>query len=244
MGPAHLWWWKSVGKTCGKKARPGISAKKSIAAKKAATKQSSSCCQRCCHTPCITKISTRKYQVFLPDVIGKGNPSKADEFSEKFQTAVDPAPLIFRKSCCGFFIRLYSLKNHTCGIFLKSPGYESIKNDDPWCQIQCLNFKFWGWLGKKLLRLESRYPESFRFLCPWGCQCYKLYKTIQNFAIRLWRSCADGYSRSWELWGGFPKHRRGRIQILLQAIVHPSPESRVCSENSPFAPFWIRNAPI
>ena len=63
-----------------------------------------------------------------------------------------PSPLIFGKSCCGFFIRLYSLKNHTCGIFLKSPGYESIKNDDPWCQIQCLNFKFWGWLGPKLKR--------------------------------------------------------------------------------------------
>ena len=60
-------------------------------------------------------------------------------------------PLIFGKSCCRFFIRLYSLKNHTCGIFLKSPGYESIKNDDPWCQIQCLNFKFWGWLDPRLL---------------------------------------------------------------------------------------------
>ena len=33
----------------------------------------------------------------------------------------------------------------------KSPGYESIKNNDPWCQIQCLNFKFWGWLGPRLL---------------------------------------------------------------------------------------------
>ena len=82
--------------------------------------------------------------------LGKGNPSKTDEFSEKFQTAVDP-PLIFVKSCCGFFIRLYSLKNHTCGIFLKSPGYESIKNNDPCCQIQSLNFKFWGWLGPRLL---------------------------------------------------------------------------------------------
>ena len=59
--------------------------------------------------------------------------------------------LIFGKSYCGFFIRLYSLKNHTCGIFLKSPGYESIKNNDPCCQIQCLNFKFWGWLGPRLL---------------------------------------------------------------------------------------------
>ena len=60
-------------------------------------------------------------------------------------------PLIFGKSCCRFFIKLYSLKNHTCGIFLKSPGYESIKNNDPCCQIQSLNFKFWGWLGPRLL---------------------------------------------------------------------------------------------
>ena len=60
-------------------------------------------------------------------------------------------PLIFGKSCCGFFKKLYSLKNHTCGIFLKSPGYESIKNNDPCCQIQSINFKFWGWLGPRLL---------------------------------------------------------------------------------------------
>ena len=60
-------------------------------------------------------------------------------------------PLIFGKSCCRFFKQLYSLKNHTCGIFLKSPGYESIKNNDPCCQIQSLNFKFWGWLGPRLL---------------------------------------------------------------------------------------------
>ena len=62
-----------------------------------------------------------------------------------------PPPLIFGKSCCRFFKQLYSLKNHTCGIFLKSPGYESIKNNDPCCQIQSLNFKFWGWLGPRLL---------------------------------------------------------------------------------------------
>ena len=81
--------------------------------------------------------------------LGKGNTSKMDEFSEKFQTV---PPLIFGISYCGFFIRLYSLKNHTCGIFLKSPGCESNKNDDSWCQIQCLNFKFWGWLGPELKR--------------------------------------------------------------------------------------------
>ena len=60
-------------------------------------------------------------------------------------------PLIFGKSYCRFFKKLYSLKNHICGIFLKSPGYESIKNNDPCCQIQSLNFKFWGWLGPRLL---------------------------------------------------------------------------------------------
>ena len=93
----------------------------------------------------------QKFLLIMPDVLGKHPPSKTDEFSEKFQTAFDPPPLIFGKSYCGFFIRLYSLKNHTCGIFLKSPGYESIKNNDPCCQIQCLNFKFWGWLGPRLL---------------------------------------------------------------------------------------------
>ena len=25
------------------------------------------------------------------------------------------------------------------------------KKDDPWCQIQCLNVKFWGWLGPRHL---------------------------------------------------------------------------------------------
>ena len=83
-----------------------------------------------------------------------------------------PPPLIFGKSCCGFFIRLYSLKNHTCGIFLKSPGYESIKNNDPCCQIQCLNFKFWAgvvlriWLKqgkeKRLLARILKFLEKAR----------------------------------------------------------------------------------
>ena len=83
--------------------------------------------------------------------LGKPHPTKTDEFSEKFQTAFDPPLLIFGKSYCRFFKKLYSLKNHICGIFLKSPGYESIKNNDPCCQIQSLNFKFWGWLGPRLL---------------------------------------------------------------------------------------------
>ena len=84
--------------------------------------------------------------------LGKHPHSKTDEFSEKFQTAFDPPHLlIFGKLCCRFFKKLYSLKNHICGIFLKSPGYESIKNNDPCCQIQSLNFKFWGWLGPRLL---------------------------------------------------------------------------------------------
>ena len=34
----------------------------------------------------------------------------------------------------------------------ENPWYESIKNYDPWCQIQCFNFKFWGWLGSQLKR--------------------------------------------------------------------------------------------
>ena len=103
--------------------------------------------------------------------LGKHPLSKTDEFSEKFQTAFDP-PLIFGKSCCGFFIMLYSLKNHTCGIFLKSPGYESIKNNDPCCQIQCLNFKFWAgvvlriWLKqgkeKRLLARILKFLEKAR----------------------------------------------------------------------------------
>ena len=33
---------------------------------------------------------------------GKDGVSKTDEFSEKFQTAFDPPPLIFGKSCCAF----------------------------------------------------------------------------------------------------------------------------------------------
>ena len=37
-----------------------------------------------------------------PD-LGKGGISKSDEFLEKFQTAFDPPPLIFEKSCCAFF---------------------------------------------------------------------------------------------------------------------------------------------
>ena len=34
---------------------------------------------------------------------GKPTSSKTDEFSEKFQTAFDPPPLIFGKSYCKFF---------------------------------------------------------------------------------------------------------------------------------------------
>ena len=81
-----------------------------------------------------------KKNALLNELLGKPPPSKTDEFSEKFQTAFDPPPLIFGKSCCRFFKQLYSLKNHTCGIFLKSPGYESIKNNDPCCQIQSYFF--------------------------------------------------------------------------------------------------------
>ena len=82
---------------------------------------------------------------------GSRPPPKRMNFWKSSKRPSTPPPLIFGKSCCGFFKKLYSLKNHTCGIFLKSPGYESIKNNDPCCQIQSLNFKFWGWLGPRLL---------------------------------------------------------------------------------------------
>ena len=36
----------------------------------------------------------------LMQVLGTDGPTKTDEFSEKFQTT---PPLIFGKSCCGFF---------------------------------------------------------------------------------------------------------------------------------------------
>ena len=43
-----------------------------------------------------------KDEISMPG-LGKPVPSKTDEFLEKFQTAVDPPPLIFGKSCCRFF---------------------------------------------------------------------------------------------------------------------------------------------
>ena len=36
-------------------------------------------------------------------LLGTPSPSKIDEFSEKFQTAFDPPPLIFGKLYCNFF---------------------------------------------------------------------------------------------------------------------------------------------
>ena len=41
--------------------------------------------------------------IFLPPPLGKGPATKLDEFLEKFQTAFDPPPLIFRKLHCNFF---------------------------------------------------------------------------------------------------------------------------------------------
>ena len=38
------------------------------------------------------------------DALGNGGATKLDEFSEKFQTAFDPPPLIFGKLYCKFFI--------------------------------------------------------------------------------------------------------------------------------------------
>ena len=37
--------------------------------------------------------------------LGTPTPSKTDGFSEKFQTAFDPPPLIFGKLCCNFFLK-------------------------------------------------------------------------------------------------------------------------------------------
>ena len=37
--------------------------------------------------------------------LGKDGVSKIDLFSEKFQTAFDPPPLIFGKLCCNFFLK-------------------------------------------------------------------------------------------------------------------------------------------
>ena len=36
--------------------------------------------------------------------LGKSPATKSDDFLEKFQTALDPPPLIFGKLCCNFFI--------------------------------------------------------------------------------------------------------------------------------------------
>ena len=93
-------------------------------------------------------ILTRVYNDYTK---GSMSVPKRMNFWKSSKRPLTPPPLIFGKSCCRFFKQLYSLKNHTCGIFLKSPGYESIKNNDPCCQIQSLNFKFWGWLGPRLL---------------------------------------------------------------------------------------------
>ena len=44
------------------------------------------------------------YQTYL--YLGTHSPSKTDEFSEKFQTAIDPLPpSFFGKLCCNFFLK-------------------------------------------------------------------------------------------------------------------------------------------
>ena len=71
------------------------------------------------------------YQSFLATLValdftlvssgyGKDGISKTDEFSEKFQTAFDPPPLIFGKSCCAFRdkiatkVRMFSMAGLLC----------------------------------------------------------------------------------------------------------------------------------
>ena len=52
--------------------------------------------------------------------LGKDNPTKTDEFLEKFQTAFDPPPLIFGKSYCAFRdkiatkVRMFSMAGLLC----------------------------------------------------------------------------------------------------------------------------------
>ena len=89
---------------------------------------------------------------------GKGCLSlpKRMNFRKSSKRPLTPPHLIFGKSYCRFFKKLYSLKNHTCGIFLKSPGYESIKNNDPCCQIQCLNFKCWAGVVLRIWLKQGR----------------------------------------------------------------------------------------
>ena len=47
------------------------------------------------------KMSTR-----VLCALGTGGHKKMDEFSEKFQTAFDPPPLIFGKLCSNFFLQI------------------------------------------------------------------------------------------------------------------------------------------
>ena len=51
-------------------------------------------------------ISMQKIGLFLHGPVrwnlGKDGCAKLDEFSEKFQMAFDPCPLIYRKLCCKF----------------------------------------------------------------------------------------------------------------------------------------------
>ena len=43
--------------------------------------------------------------LFLVLPLGTPSPSKTDEFSEKFQTAIDPPPSFFGKLYCKFFLK-------------------------------------------------------------------------------------------------------------------------------------------
>ena len=71
--------------------------------------------------------------LFLKLFLGTGHTTKSDEFSKKFQTALDPPPLIFGKLYCNFF------------------GKRLIK---PFIKVQNLHYKFLDWKRTPALPLE------------------------------------------------------------------------------------------
>ena len=77
-------------------------------------------------TFCLLAFFLGLFNTFAVLSLREACPSKNGWIFGKVPNGLWPPPLIFGKSCCGFFIRLYSLKNHTCSIFLKIPWYESI----------------------------------------------------------------------------------------------------------------------
>ena len=75
----------------------------------------------------------------------KGQATKSDEFSEKFQTAFDPSPLIFGKLYCIFYDRYGCIYLHICCCFL------SVSNN---------NNNIYNTLNKKYWYHEEELPET------------------------------------------------------------------------------------